>query len=34
MARRITALLLLTPQLDTSYQAVKNAAYLWPTVSS
>jgi len=31
MARRIAALLLLTPALDANYQAVKAAAYAWPT---
>ncbi len=30
MARRIAALLLLTPALDANYQAVKAAAYAWP----
>jgi hypothetical protein len=30
MARRIAALLLLTPALDANYQAVKAATYEWP----
>ncbi|MDQ2786716.1 MAG: hypothetical protein M3Y58_17140, partial [Chloroflexota bacterium] len=30
MARRIAALLLLTPALDANYQAAKAAAYAWP----
>jgi hypothetical protein len=30
MARRIAALLLLRPTLDSNYQAVKAAAYPWP----
>jgi hypothetical protein len=30
MARRIAALLLLAPALDTNYHAVKAAAYPWP----
>ncbi len=30
MARRITALLLLQPQLDANYHASKAAAYAWP----
>lgn len=33
MARRIAALLLLTPALDTNYQAVKAATYSWPQAS-
>lgn len=30
MARRIAAIVLLEPALDTNYQAVKNATYSWP----
>jgi Type ISP C-terminal specificity domain len=30
MARRITAILLLEPELDASYEAVKQATYSWP----
>lgn len=33
MARRIAALLLLTPQFDANYQAVKGSAYLWMAAS-
>ncbi len=30
MTRRIAALLLLQPELDANYQAVKATAYVWP----
>ncbi len=32
MARRIAAILLLQPQLDANYEAVKKATYQWPSV--
>jgi hypothetical protein len=30
MARRIAAIILLQPQLDANYLAIKNATYAWP----
>ncbi len=34
MARRIAAILLLEPELDANYQAVKQSTYAWPTPES
>jgi hypothetical protein len=30
MARRVAAILLLEPELDANYQAIKQSAYVWP----
>ncbi|MFH1087988.1 MAG: hypothetical protein V1737_05320, partial [Chloroflexota bacterium] len=34
MARRITAIILLQPELDGSYRKCKEAAYSWPGVNA
>ena len=34
MARRIAAILLLEPELDANYQAIKQSFYTWPAVAA